>query len=195
MTEPYRHKVALLIAVLPYISEESDLAMHGGTAINLFVRDMPRLSVDVNLTYLPVRARQESLQQINEILRRIKSQIELGVRSAKVHHDEARWKLIINREAVDIKLEVNTIIRGTISDPQNIILCKKAQEHFEAFVEMSIVPFGQLYGGKICAALDRQHPRDIFDVKYLLEKEGFTDEVKSGFIFSLVSTARPITSF
>ncbi len=89
-------------------------------------------------------------------------------------------------------MEVNSIIRGTISDPQDLILCKNAQEQFEAFVQMSVVPFGQLYGGKICAALDRQHPRDIFDVKYLLEKEGFTNEVKSGFIFSLVSSARPI---
>ena len=191
MTEPYKQKVALLITILPYINEEPDLALHGGTAINLFVRDMLRLSVDIDLTYLPVRERQESLEHINQILGRIKSKVEQGVKDSMVDHDEARWKLIIRREATNVKLEVNTIIRGTMSNPQKMTLCERAQTEFEAFAEMSVVPLGQLYGGKICAALDRQHPRDIFDVKYLLEEEGFTDEVRSGFIFSLVSSARP----
>jgi hypothetical protein len=48
------------------------------------------------------------------------------------------------------------------------------------------------YGGKICAALDRQHPRDLYDVKYLLENEGITPEVKDSFIFYLISHNRPI---
>ncbi|WP_218944459.1 nucleotidyl transferase AbiEii/AbiGii toxin family protein [Maribacter luteus] len=55
-----------------------------------------------------------------------------------------------------------------------------------------MVPLGQLYGGKICAALDRQHPRDMFDVKYLLENEGFTEEIKKGFILFLLSSNRPL---
>ena len=192
MTEPYKQKVALLITVLPYIYAEPELALHGGTAINLFVRDMPRLSVDIDLTYLPIRTRKESLEHINEILGRIKSNVEKGVRNSKVDHDKARLKLLIRRNEVDVKLEVNTTIRGVMTDPQKMTLCEKAQTEFEAFVEMSIVPLGQLYGGKICAALDRQHPRDIFDVKYLLKEEGFTDEVRSGFIFSLLSSARPM---
>jgi len=56
---------------------------------------------------------------------------------------------------------------------------------------MPLVPLGQLYGGKICAALDRQHPRDLFDVRLLLDNEGFTDEIKRGFLFGLVSSNRP----
>jgi hypothetical protein len=71
-------------------------------------------------------------------------------------------------------------------------LCNKAQSEFNAFVVMPIVPIGQLYGGKICAALDRQHPRDLFDVKYLLENEGFSQEVKTGFLLSLLASDRPI---
>ena len=53
--EVYRRQVQLLIRVLPSIAEEACFALKGGTAINLFVRDMPRLSVDIDLTYLPVR--------------------------------------------------------------------------------------------------------------------------------------------
>lgn len=73
-----------------------------------------------------------------------------------------------------------------------MVLCDKAQDEFESFVEMPIVPFGQLYGGKICAALDRQHPRDLFDIKYLLNNEGFSDEVRHGFLFCLLGSDRPI---
>lgn len=56
---------------------------------------------------------------------------------------------------------------------------------------MPLVPLAQLYGGKICAALDRQHPRDLFDVRLLLDNEGFTDEIKRGFLLGLVSSDRP----
>ncbi len=192
MIEKYREKVALLIEVLPYVSEEPDLALHGGTAINLFVRDMPRLSVDIDLIYLPLADRGTSLNHINEILGRLKSRMESKISGIRVDHDQDRWKLIILKGLVDIKLEVNVVIRGSISDPVRMILCSRAQDEFEAFVEMPVIPFGQLYGGKICAALDRQHPRDLFDIKYLLETEGYSEEVRVGFIFYLVSSARPM---
>lgn len=71
-------------------------------------------------------------------------------------------------------------------------LCERAQNDFDAYCEINTVPLGQLYGGKICAALDRQHPRDLFDVKYLLENEGFSAEVKEGFLLCLLSSDRPI---
>lgn len=192
MIEIYREKVALLIEVLPYISKEPDMGLHGGTAINLFVRDMPRLSVDIDLTYLSLADREASLNHINEILGRLKSRMESKISGIRVDHDQDRWKLIILKDSVDIKLEVNVVIRGSISDPVKMTLCSRAQDEFEAFVEMPIIPFGQLYGGKICAALDRQHPRDLFDVKYLLDTEGFSEEVREGFIFYLVSSARPM---
>lgn len=82
--------------------------------------------------------------------------------------------------------------RGTYKEPENVILCERTQEEFDTFVEMIMVPMEQLYGGKICAAIDRQHPRDLFDIKYLLENEGFTDETKAGFIYCLLGSERPI---
>ena len=63
--EIYRRQVALLIRILPLISPEDCFALKGGTAINLFIRDMPRLSVDIDLTYLPVLPRDESLSAID----------------------------------------------------------------------------------------------------------------------------------
>lgn len=79
-----------------------------------------------------------------------------------------------------------------MGDPLKMTLCNKAQEEFDAFCAIAVVPLGQLYGGKICAALDRQHPRDIFDVKYLMANEGFSDAVKAGLLFGLLSSDRPL---
>jgi hypothetical protein len=50
----------------------------------------------------------------------------------------------------------------------------------------------ELYGGKICAALDRQHPRDLFDIKLLLEREGITDATRKSFVVHLISHDRPM---
>src|SRR5690606_33132338 len=79
-----------------------------------------------------------------------------------------------------------------ISEPEVMLLCEKAQNEFDAFCAIPVVPDGQLYGGKICAALDRQHPRDLFDVKYLMANEGFTEQLKKGFLYCLLCSERPI---
>lgn len=72
----YRAQVALLLYILPEITKENDFAIHGGTAINLFFRDMPRLSVDIDLTYTPIEDRKTSLKNIVKALERIKRSIE-----------------------------------------------------------------------------------------------------------------------
>jgi hypothetical protein len=52
---PFYRQVVLLIELLPLVARERCFALKGGTAINLFVRDLPRLSVDIDLTYLPIK--------------------------------------------------------------------------------------------------------------------------------------------
>ncbi len=190
--QSYKKQAALLLDVLPEAAKETCFAMHGGTAINLFVRDMPRVSVDIDLTYLPVEDRQTSLKNIAEALGRIKSNIEKLLPGIRVQHKQDIAKLLISAQGIDIKLEVNLVGRGVLNSPQTMPLCGKAQEEFEAFCAVPVVPIGQLYGGKICAALDRQHPRDLFDVKYLLANEGFSEEIKTGFLFCLLGSDRPI---
>lgn len=191
MIDAYKKQVRLLLDVLPEVAKETCFAMHGGTAINLFVRDMPRLSVDIDLTYVEIAGRNETLEGINAALLRVKERIE-GLRPLiRVQHKEKVCKLQLDERGVMIKIEVNMVGRGLIGDALRAPLCDKAQEEFDAFCVTPIVPMAQLYGGKICAALDRQHPRDLFDVKLLLDNEGFTDEVKRGLLFGLVSSNRP----
>jgi len=191
MNDAYIKQVKLLLDVLPEVAKEACFAMHGGTAINLFVRDMPRLSVDIDLTYVEIAERNQSLDGINAALIRIKECIE-GLRSSiRVEHKEKVCKLYLNEQGVVIKIEVNMLGRGLLSEARKLPLCEAAQEEFDAFCVVPLVPFEQLYGGKICAALDRQHPRDLFDVKLLLDNEGFTDETKQGLLFGLVSSNRP----
>jgi hypothetical protein len=153
---------------------------------------MPRLSVDIDLTYLPIEDRDTSLKNIAAALARIKTNIEKVVNGVRITPRYETGKLQISANKVDIKLEVNLVNRGTLHDPQEMPLCDKAQESFEVFCSVPVVHVGQLYGGKIVAALDRQHPRDLFDVKYLLQTEGFTEEVKEGFLLCLLCSDRPI---
>ncbi|SFO58503.1 Nucleotidyl transferase AbiEii toxin, Type IV TA system [Chitinophaga sp. YR627] len=192
MEEIYKKQVSLLLSVLPEVAKEQCFALHGGTAINLFVRNMPRLSVDIDLTYLPIEDRAASLKSIEEALERIRANIEKVIPGVKVAHRRDAAKLQISAYKVDIKLEVNLVNRGALAAPRVMELCEKAQNEFEVFCVMPVVTNGQLFGGKIIAALDRQHPRDLFDVKYLLEMEGFTEEIKEGFLHYLLCSDRPI---
>jgi predicted nucleotidyltransferase component of viral defense system len=188
----YKKQAALLLSVLPEVAKETCFALHGGTAINLFVRNMPRLSVDIDVTYVPIEDRATSLANIAEALERIKVRVETVVPKARVSHRKDLAKLQVSAQGVDIKLEVNLVGRGTLGVPEKLRLCAIAQDEFGAFCAVPVVPLGQLYGGKICAALDRQHPRDLFDMKYLLENEGFSDEVRKGFLLCLLGSDRPM---
>jgi len=192
MKGQYKRQVALLLQVLPEVAKEDCLALHGGTAINLFAREMPRLSVDIDLTYIPTENRQTSLDTIANSLIRITERLEKAIPKAQIVFKPAISKLLVSHQGAQIKVEVNQTNRGVLGDPVGMILCDHAQEEFDAFCEVPVVPFGQLYGGKICAALDRQHPRDLFDVKLLLENEGLSPEMTPGLLLSILSSNRPI---
>ena len=191
MNNAYKQQAKLLLDVLPEVAKETCLAMHGGTAINLFVRDMPRLSVDIDLTFVELGEREDAINVINEALMRIKESIETLQPKAQIAHKVKTCKLQISNPEAMIKIEVNMVGRGLLGETSKLQLCATAQEEFEAFCAVSVVPIGQLYGGKLCAALDRQHPRDLFDVRLLLDNEGFNDEVKHGFLYGLVCSNRP----
>ncbi len=180
-----------MLSVLPEVAREKCFALHGGTAINLFIRNMPRLSVDIDLTYLPLEDRNTSIARINEALSRISLNIEKRIRGVRITPRLDAGKLLIHANGVDIKIEVNLVNRGVLSPPVELTLCIDAQQSFDVFCEVQVVPLGQLYGGKIIAALDRQHPRDLFDVQYLMEEVGITDEIRLGFIHYLLCSVRP----
>jgi len=191
VTDAYKQQVRLLLEVLPEVARENCLSLHGGTAINLFVRDMPRLSVDIDLTFVELGEREEAINAINEALVRVKERVETLRPKARVVHKTDTCKLQIAHQGAQIKIEVNMVGRGLLGEASKLQLCAAAQEEFDAFSAISVVSIGQLYGGKLCAALDRQHPRDFFDVRLLLDNEGFNDEIKQGFLYGLVCSNRP----
>ena len=197
MAEPYRDQVRLMLEILPLVMAEPIFALKGGTAINFFEWDLPRLSVDIDLTYLPNHGRKESLAAIGEALARIGAEIERRLPPTRVTQtrqgDESlEVKLNCQRIRTRVKIDVNPSLRGHLLPTRDLPCSHKVQEQFEAFVEARCVSHGELFGGKICAALDRQHPRDLFDVRRLLDREGLTDEVRLGAIAGLVSHGRPI---
>jgi predicted nucleotidyltransferase component of viral defense system len=188
----YYKQVALLLSVIPEIAKEPRFALHGGTAINLFNRDMPRLSVDIDLTYIPIEDRETSFINISEALNKIKKSIEKRLQGSRIEHKVELHKLLVSHNDAMIKIEVSQIVRGLLGSVTEKTLCEKAQKIFDTFCTINVVSNGQLYGGKVCAAMDRQHPRDIFDVKQLLQEEGFSKEIKEGFLFRLLSADRSI---
>ncbi|GAD58531.1 nucleotidyl transferase AbiEii/AbiGii toxin family protein [Brevundimonas sp. BAL450] len=192
----YERQVRLLIRTLPYVLVETEFALKGGTAINLFVRDLPRLSVDIDLTYLPVRERGESLAAIDAGLRRIAAAMAAGLPGVVVTPGQARPegtidKLLVAADGVQIKIEVTPVLRGTVFAPELRSVAPAVEDRF-GFAEAQMVSLPDLYGGKIAAALDRQHPRDLFDVRDLLANEGVGDQMRQAFIAYLISHPRPM---
>jgi predicted nucleotidyltransferase component of viral defense system len=190
----YRRQVALLIRLLPLIAEEKCFALKGGTAINLFIRNMPRLSVDIDLTYVPVQPRPQSLAAIDAAFGRIIDRIKKGVPGAQIAEartEGARTRLLVRVDGVQIKIEVTPVLRGCVYQPESRSVAEAVEEAF-GFAEMSVVSFADLYAGKLVAALDRQHPRDFFDVRDLLASEGIDDALRRAFVVYLVSHDRPM---
>lgn len=194
--QAYKAQLDLLLQVLPNIAKKETFALKGGTAINLFVRDMPRLSVDIDLTYLPLDSRTSALNYIQDGLKRIKTNLEKNITGIKVQtvslNKGTDVKLNCQRNNAQIKIEVNTIKRGNVFPTQLLQVADSVQNEFEKFAATQIVSMTELYVRKICAAIDRQHPRDIFDVKLLLENEGLTDDIWQGFKIGLISHYKPI---
>ena len=182
--------------ILPEVAKEDVFALHGGTAINLFCLNMPRLSVDVDLTYVPASdSRDIDFQHIHSALERIKERIRKQIPAisfADPIRAEEDLKLICTTSDAMVKMEVNQINRGIIAETDTMILCDKAQETFDKFCEVRTVSRKQLWGGKINAALDRQHPRDLFDVRNLINEIGYSTDIKEGVIFFLLCGKRPI---
>ncbi len=196
MTEIYKKQVLLLLKTIPDIARSDIFALHGGTAINLFNFNMPRLSIDIDLTLIPfTENRKIDLDTIRAELDLIKKRLKKSIVNINFQDQQRSnedLKLICSTPEATVKIEVNQINRGLIDSPQLLPLCIKAQEQFNLFCEIQTVPFSQLWGGKIIAALDRQHPRDMFDIKHLFKTSRYTEEVHKGFLFSLISSNRPI---
>ena len=175
---------------MPFVAKQECFALKGGTAVNLFVRDFPRLSADIDLVYLPMKGRDEVLRDISEALDAISADLKAAFKdielteSYKSKRDTLR--LIVGRNGVQIKVELSPVLRGTVYEPQMMEVCAAVEDEF-GYAEVPVLALSDLYAGKISAVLDRQHPRDLFDVKWLL-----TDEIRKALIIYLSSHNRPM---
>ncbi len=195
MLEKYVDQVRLLLGVLPDIAGEDVFALKGGTAINLFYRNMPRLSVDIDLTYVPVRDRKASLDDINETFDRIAGGISARNPGLEVRRVRGRGgsetRVLVGDGHVEIKIETSPVTRGTVAAPITMQASDAVIDRF-GFAEANVVAFEDLYAGKLHAALDRQHPRDLFDVMLLYENEGLSEELFRVFLVYVASSGRPM---
>src|SRR5690606_3373377 len=194
MNRLYLETARLLTQIAPLVFADETFALKGGTAINLFARDMPRLSVDLDLVFpdytLP---RDQALARIGEALRQAEARlIARGFTTHVPGASGAGTKLLVRRGDIEVKIEVNFVLRGTVRPVQRASLTPKARETLLADLEIPVVSLEDMYGGKLVAALDRQHPRDLFDVMGLFANEGITPGIRRAFVVYLASHNRPI---
>lgn len=189
----YVRQVRLLTRILPIVADEKIFALKGGTAINLFIRDLPRLSVDIDLVYLPMSDRDTALAETADALSRISDAILRTIRGTEVvksfEQQRDALRLFVAQGNDRIKIELSPVLRGAVFPVEEREVSPAVEDRF-GYAAMQLLSVPDLYAGKICAALDRQHPRDLFDVKLLLENEGLTPELVQTFLVYLISHNR-----
>ena len=156
--ESYRRQVGLLVRVLPLVAQEPCFALKGGTAINLFIRDMPRLSVDIDLTYRRLPGGRIRSAPSMRPCGALPSGSSKGFRG--LEREDGVTKIVVRAEGVQIKVEVTRVLRGYVYEPAVRAVAPRVEDLF-GYAEIPVVSFADLYAGKIVAALDRQHPRDL----------------------------------
>jgi len=193
----YTAQAGLLLDCLPALRDQSVFALKGGTAINFFIQDLPRLSVDIDLTFVKMGQRDQAIGEIEQGLKALGQ--SMSKRNKRYQIKELRTregklkKIIVMDRNTKIKVEPNFIMRGTLLPTVKMDIKKTVENKFEYSVKhIPVLAKEELYAGKICAALSRQHPRDFFDIKKLLEKQGITAAIRQAFVIYLACSPRPM---
>lgn len=192
MKEQYERQVELLIDVLPLVARSEVFALKGGTAINFFYLDCPRLSVDIDLHYLPVNNREEALADIAANMQAIAASLEQAYPDTNVKIDPKTFNAVVARKGTHIKIEPNTVIRGNILPVEHKTLSPFLEQKYGRAVTVPCIANHELYAGKLCAALQRQHPRDLFDTRLFLQKNTLSNEMMDVFTIYLISQGKPL---
>lgn len=193
MNRAYLDSVRLLLDVAPEVFRDPIFALKGGTAINLFLRDMPRLSVDLDLVHADhVPDREEALRRIGSALDAARTELESRGLRCEAGSVGGETKLFIERDRIRIKIEVNHVFRGTVLPVARRSLSEYVQDAFFTDIELPVLHPDELYGSKLVAAMDRQHPRDLFDILNLYESGGLTPGIVECFVCYLAGHNRPV---
>ena len=168
----YTDRVQLLVDILPTLAKETRFALKGGTAINLFEHDLPRLSVDIDLTWLPVQDFVQDVTQISDALQQLAQllsapPLNLQVQTSASEKGGFINRLIASRGRTRVQIETTPVMRGTVHPVRMMTVQPQVEEAF-GFASAQVLDFADLYAGKMAAALSRQHPRDLFDIGLLL---------------------------
>ncbi len=195
MNREYVETVRLLLDIAPEVFRSRHFALKGGTALNLFVQDMPRLSVDIDAVLVDrTLSRPVALQVISDELRSVKARLESKqVRVTLLATNQAEEaKLLATSVSAEVKVEINFVFRGTVLPVSSRPLVALARDLFTTDVVLPVLDTAELYGSKLVAAMDRQHPRDMFDVIHMLRRFGMQEAIVECFVAYLAGHNRPV---
>ncbi|MGO8731277.1 MAG: nucleotidyl transferase AbiEii/AbiGii toxin family protein [Terriglobia bacterium] len=143
------------------------LVLKGGTGINVFLLELPRLSVDIDLNYIGQIDRDRMQTERPEVERAVE-QIALGL-GYRTHGGKNDWALTefhlsFNnhaKRADHLQVEVNFLMRICALPPHSR---KAIQLADEAPCESPVLAIEELMAGKLKAMIERSHPRDLYDL-------------------------------
>ena len=191
----YRDRLKLLVEILPVLDREPRFALKGGTAINLFEHDLPRLSVDIDLTWLPVQDFDTDTREIAEALdglanRLSAAPLRLQVLASAAEGARNVTRLIASRGRAQVQIETTPVMRGSVHPIRRLDVRPGVERHFGS-AQVQVLHFADLYAGKLAAALSRQHPRDLFDIDVLLRQQGIDSTLWRTFLVDLTCSPKP----
>lgn len=195
MEKSYVDTVRLMLEVAPEVFASGRVAMKGGTAINFFAQDMPRLSVDIDVVFVPHQTpRDTALAEIANELSALQTRLNRRGIKAEVASSKTgdETKLFARRDRIEVKIEINHVFRGTLLPVETRSLTKTASDLFTTALAVPTLAVAELYGSKLVAAMDRQHPRDLFDVHGMFQRFGLTPEIVECFVGYIAGHNRPV---
>ncbi len=195
MEKFYVDTVRLMLEVAPEVFASGRVAMKGGTALNFFVQDLPRLSVDIDVVFVPHQTpRDTALAEIANELSALQTRINRrGIRAELASSKTGdETKLFVRRDRIEVKIEINHVFRGTLLPVETRSLTKTASDLFTTALAVPTLAVAELYGSKLVAAMDRQHPRDLFDVHGMFQRFGLTPEIVECFVGYIAGHNRPV---
>ena len=195
MEKSYVDTVRLMLEVAPEVFASGRVAMKGGTALNFFVQDLPRLSVDIDVVFVPHQTpRDTALAEIANELSALQTRLNRRGIKAELASSKTgdETKLFARRDRIEVKIEINHVFRGTLLPVETRSLTKTACDLFTTALAVPTLAVAELYGSKLVAAMDRQHPRDLFDVHGMFQRFGLTPEIVECFVGYIAGHNRPV---
>jgi predicted nucleotidyltransferase component of viral defense system len=151
LSSKYKDQVETLLEILPLISSNKNFAIKGGTAINLFLLNLPRLSVDIDLCYVPLSARDQALQEISSFIKELSRRanaIGFKTREKTTLEGYESTLYVRSRKNAEVKVEINLVVRGAVNKPVVKSLVPLAVSMFERNAEILCLDINDLFGGK-----------------------------------------------